>query len=75
MSDDGGGDAGREHDTGVVGGHGGRMSVMVTGSTLEPGQDRSVGDGARGGGWGACGGVYGEGTGRADGMRGDGVGI
>jgi hypothetical protein len=67
--DDGGG-AGREQDAGVVGGRGG----IELDATTEPSGDRvGVGDGARGE-HGACD-PHGKGSGRAHGMRGDGLGV
>jgi hypothetical protein len=69
VGDDGGG-AGREQDAGVVGGRWG----IERGASTERGGDRlGVGDGARGGH-----GTFhehGTGSGGADGMRGDGVGV
>jgi len=67
--DDGGG-AGREQDAGVVGGRGG---IERDASTEQSGDRLGVDDGTRGG-HGACQ-EHGTGSGGADGMRGDGLGV
>ncbi len=65
-----GGDAGREHDAGVVGGHGG---IERDAPTEQCGDGVGVDDGARGE-HGACD-AHGAGSGGTNGMRGDAVGI
>ena len=68
--DDDGGDAGRERDARVVGGH--RRAERD--EAAEPGGDGvELGDGARGGH--GAGGVHGAGPRRSDRMRGDGLGV
>jgi hypothetical protein len=67
--DDGGG-AGRKQDAGVVGGRGG---IERDASSERCGDRVGVGDGARGGHGNFF--VHGTGSGGADGMRGDGVGV
>jgi len=67
--DDGRG-AGRERDTGLVGG----LEVIERDATAEPSGDRVCVSHYTRGEHGACD-VHGEGTGGAHGMRGDGVGV
>ena len=67
--DDGGGAIG-EHDCGMVGGHGrGKRDAATerSGDGIGIDDGTRIGDGSRG--------VHGTGTGGADGMRGDGVGV
>ena len=64
------GERGREHDARVLGGRG----RIERDASSEPSRDGvGVGDGARGEP--GAGGVHGAGSGGADGMRGDGVGV